>query len=114
MPDRGTADPVSVTESLDFDDEDVEYLPSEEAVRYVAQWRRRKSGTGTPDAPPEKEPVYRTVPAEEWAEMWGPEIGADRVRRIVADRLDVATLASSSVDVGVRSDGRSEPSSFTT
>lgn len=100
MSDRGTADPVSVTESLD--QKTVEYLPNEEAVRYVAQWRRQKPETGTPDAPPENEPIYRTLPIDDWAQIEAASTGATHIRTLIGDRLDGET---DGITVGAASDG---------
>jgi hypothetical protein len=62
-PTRGESDADVETRVVESD-EDVEYLPDEHAVRYVAAWRN--VGTGE-DGEPTREPEYDTTPFEDWA-----------------------------------------------
>lgn len=66
-PKRGESDAAVGTETVE-DDPDVEYLPDENAVRFVARW----SSSGVdPDAKTDsagRRAVYETVPFDRWAE----------------------------------------------
>lgn len=63
-PVRGEDDPI---ETRAVEDEEVEYRPDEDAVRYVARRRHTNHEEVEDGEPPEREPVYETVPWEEWA-----------------------------------------------
>jgi hypothetical protein len=63
-PVRGESDAIETR--VVEDDDTVEYLPEEDAVRYVAAWRR-SSGTPSSDADDAgREPVYETTPLTRW------------------------------------------------
>lgn len=64
-PTRGESDADVETRVVESDD-DVEYLPDEHAVRYVARWRNEGRGE---DGEPTREPEYETTPFEDWAEV---------------------------------------------
>lgn len=64
-PTRGEADPIT-TEAVETG-ENVEYVDAEHAVRYVAAWRHTNQEAVAEGAEPEREPVYETVPFEQWA-----------------------------------------------
>lgn len=72
-PVRGEAEPVSVERTIR--DEDFEYLPERDAVRYVAKYER-----GTP--------VYSTMSFERWGRIQSADVGAERVRAVLAESLD--------------------------
>ena len=64
-PTRGEADPIT-TEAVEAS-ENVEYVQAEHAVRYVAAWRHTNQEAVADGAEPEREPVYETIPFEQWA-----------------------------------------------
>lgn len=77
-PVRGESDAEIEVREVE-DDEDVEYVESNDAVRYVAGWRyvdREEEETDgadeqnetREDGPPEREPVFETTPFERWGE----------------------------------------------
>ncbi|MFC7077472.1 hypothetical protein [Haloarcula halophila] len=65
-PTRGESDAEVTTEVVETD-ENVEYVESEHAVRYVAAWKHTNHEEVKEGAKPEREPVYETVPFEQWA-----------------------------------------------
>lgn len=78
-------DAISVT--FTSDDEGVEYLPDEDAVRYVARWvHANQDGVGNGSAP-EREPEYDTVAFERWTTVESAHVAARRARDAVARRL---------------------------
>lgn len=72
-PVRGEAEPVSVERTIR--DEDFEYLPEKDAVRYLARYDR-----GTP--------VYSTMTFARWGRIQSADVGAERVREVLAASLD--------------------------
>lgn len=99
-PVRGQSDADVETEGVE-DDENVEYLPEEDAVRYVSAWR-----TTNPtelEEPPEREPVYDTVPFERWGKTNCVTAAARAAADHAAAELGVAELGSG-VSFGI--DGR--------
>ncbi|WP_135828702.1 hypothetical protein [Halorussus halobius] len=89
---RSTTDasdyPATVNATATVERDEVEYVPENDTVRYVAAYRSTDSGD---DSPPEREPVYETVPFDEWAETECASVAADRVNEVMADRLDGET-----------------------
>jgi hypothetical protein len=86
MADRGRADPVAVETAVERDE--VEYLPEDDAVRYVAAWVHADheafvSGTNT-----EREPRYETTPFEQWAPTECAHAGAKRILEVARERLE--------------------------
>lgn len=80
-PERGQADPIDARQ-VETDDE-VTYLPGEDAVRYVAAWRHDgESGE------PTREPVYETAPFEEWAATRCASAAASAAADHAAEALD--------------------------
>jgi len=71
---------VSVTTTIRR--EDLEYVESNDTVRYVAAWRTNRSGET-----PTREPVYSTIPFEEWVEVECASAAAERVGEVLAERL---------------------------
>ena len=78
---RGASPVVDV--SADVDREAVEYLKAEDAVRYV-------SGRLVPPDDPsgEREPVWKTVPFEQWAATECGRAARERAMKLVRERLD--------------------------
>ena len=81
MADRGRADPVSVDSEVD-PPTGTEYLPRDHAVRYVAN-----RNASDPD-PPERESAYDTAAFEDWARGECGKAATERVREVLAERLD--------------------------
>lgn len=81
-------EPVSVTATAES--EDAEYLPEENAVRYVAAWRHANPDEVENGSPPEREPVYETVPFEQWMAVESTSVAAQRAVDAVSERLDAA------------------------
>lgn len=73
-------DTVEATTTIRRDD--LEYVESNDTVRYVAAWRTNRSGET-----PTRQPVYSTVPFEEWVETECASTGAERVGEAMAERL---------------------------
>lgn len=90
---RGEAE-VDLEVTDEEDDEHVEYLEDEGAVRYVKAWRSVRDDSDD-DEPPEREPVYTTTDWERWARRRCLRAGA----RAAADHVDDA-LGLDGGDVG--------------
>lgn len=91
-PARGQSDAdveTSVTES----DDDVTYIAANDTVRYVARWRRTGDGASL------REPVYETVPFEQWTRTENLTAAA----RAAAAHAD-ETLGTDQVGYGIASD----------
>lgn len=97
-PVRGESD-VEIEVREVEDDENVEYVASDDAVRYVAAWRHvdrektdgegdRDDQNGTDDGPPEREPVFETTPFERWGETQCLSAAARAAVDHVNDELD--------------------------
>ncbi|WP_135824408.1 hypothetical protein [Halorussus ruber] len=78
---REYADTVEVTTTIRRDD--LEYVESNDTVRYVAGWQTNHSGET-----PTRQPVYSTVPFERWVETECASAAAERVGEVLAERLD--------------------------
>ncbi len=81
-----SGDPVSANATVERDT--VEYLESEDAIRYVAAWRHTNQDEIENGSEPEREPVYETVPFAEWAETECPSAGLTRMNGVLSSRLD--------------------------
>lgn len=86
----GRGDPIELRAVED--DEDVEYLPGEEAVRYVAAWRSGDPGNRSEGDPPDREPVYETVPVERWARIQATSAAGSTAAERTGSRLGVDAL----------------------
>ncbi|PSQ46223.1 hypothetical protein BRD15_09710 [Halobacteriales archaeon SW_6_65_15] len=86
MADRGRADPVAVETTVERDE--VEYLPEEDAVRYVAAWMHADHEAFVDGTNTEREPRYETTPFEQWAPTECARVGAERVLEVARDRLE--------------------------
>ncbi len=64
---RGRNDAALAVETSE-DDETVEYLASEDAVRYVAGWVASEAPSDDRDGRRERVPRYETTPRERWVE----------------------------------------------
>lgn len=123
-PVRGQSDVDVETEAVE-DDENVEYLPEEDAVRYVSAWRTTNL-TELEEEPPEREPVYDTVPFDRWgktncvtaaaraaADHAAAELGAEAIGSGVSfgiEGRDRAAFVSISTVLDREGDVVSEPS----
>lgn len=86
-PVRGEHDPIDVR-AVERDDE-VEYLPETEAVRYVAAWRHANHDeVANGSAPPTREPVYETTSFEDWAATRCSSAAASAAADHANDALD--------------------------
>lgn len=91
-PTRGESD-ADVDVRVVEDDPEVEYVPEEGVVRYVAK-RRRSNPDATGDGdPPERDPVYETMPFGKWAARRARSAAAGAAADHVASELDVADVA---------------------
>ncbi|SFK86800.1 hypothetical protein SAMN04487950_1529 [Halogranum rubrum] len=88
---RASGDSVSTNETVT--DENVEYLPETDEVRYVAAWRHTNHEEVEEGEKPEREPVYETVPFEEWADVESANIAAKHVRDVVGETLPTEALS---------------------
>lgn len=94
-----TGPPITVRRTVER--EDVEYLPSEEAVRYVAyRVSENSAGVDTKRDDSGRSPVYETVDFARWAAAEGAHAGADAVRNVVESGVSgpLDPLAVSVVD----------------
>lgn len=124
-PTRGERDVTLETDVVE-DDDAVEYVPAENAVRYVAR-RRHTNGEEIRDGePPEREPVYETRPFDEWARTQcltaaagasadhvEAELGADGVGGGITSGVDgkeVAAFVSISTTLDRDGEALSQPS----
>lgn len=113
-PVRGESDADLAVREVE-DDGDVEYLPDEGAIRYVAGHRYvdppdERMDDEPPeedDEPPEKEPVYETTPAEQLAETKCLHAAAGAAAEHANDRLDAdgGGLDTDAFGVGTTRDG---------
>lgn len=95
-PDRGQSD-VELDVHDTEDDEDVEYLPDEHKVRFVAAYRY-SSREGAEDAreqgeTPEREPQYDTTPADRWGKQQCRSAAAKAAAAHVQAELDTEEIA---------------------
>lgn len=73
----------------DVEDDEVEYLSEDDAVRYVAARRRaNQDAVENGSEPPTREPVYETTPFEEWAEIRCHSAAAQAAAEHANDELD--------------------------
>ena len=101
---RATGEPTSVERTVE--DEDLEYLPETDEVRYVAAYRHTNHEEVENGSKPEREPVYETVPFDRWARTECLSIGAKGVNDALDERLDGETEG---ISAGFgRIDGESE------
>lgn len=70
------------------DDETVEYVAEDDAVRYVAAWRQTNPEERTDGEPPDREPIYETTPFERWGETQCLSAAARVAAKHVNDELD--------------------------
>jgi len=92
-PARGESTATVETESVETD-EDVTYIESENAVRYVAGWRRENfTQTGGED-PSEREPIYETKPFDEWAQRQCLKAAGRAAADHVNSELDTDSVSS--------------------
>lgn len=87
-----TESPDSTTRRADFPDtvevtttirrDDLEYVESNDTVRYVAGWRTNHSGET-----PTRKPVYSTISFERWVETECASAAAKRVSEVLTERL---------------------------
>lgn len=80
MSDRGRADPISVTETVE-PAAGTEYLPVDHDVRYVAYVQIDD------EDPPERESAYETISFEVWARGKCGGAANERVRAILREQL---------------------------
>ncbi|WP_135852866.1 hypothetical protein [Halorussus salinus] len=74
--------PDTVRASTTIRRDDLEYVASNDTVRYVAAWRTNRSGET-----PTRKPIYETIPFEEWAEVECASAAARRVGEAIDERL---------------------------
>lgn len=97
-PARGASD-VEIEVREVEEDENVEYVEDDDAVRYVAAWRhvdRKEEGTAVEDeqnetredGPPERDPVFATTPFEHWGETRCLSAAGTAAAEHVNDELD--------------------------
>jgi len=100
----GLAEPISVNTTLNRSG--LRYYPDNDTIRYVAAYRHSNhEAVANGSATPEREPVYESVPVEEWLAVEAPYAGADAVRERITARLDGTHSLStgvSSTDNGSR------------
>ncbi|WP_136688608.1 hypothetical protein [Halorhabdus amylolytica] len=100
----GLAEAISTNGTLDRSE--ITYYPDNDTIRYVAAYHHTNHEevvNGT--APPDREPIYEFVPAEEWLAVQAPYAGADAVREQVTSRLagnHSLSTGVSSADNGTR------------
>ena len=85
IPMQDYSDTISVTKTIER--EEIEYLPENDSVRYVA---RSRGVNRDEDASLERESVYETIPFEEWAETECAHVGAKAVSSAMKRRLGTA------------------------
>lgn len=85
---RATPTGDAITVNATVEREHVEYLESEDAIRYVAAWRAPDNVTRSDESPPTRTPVYETVPFAEWAETECAAAAAKRMGGVLESRLN--------------------------
>ena len=85
MAERGRADPISI--DAEFPRERAEYLPEEDAVRYLAGLVVTNKSEFREGAEPKREPNYRTVLFDLCASTECAHMGAGRVLETAKERL---------------------------
>lgn len=122
-PVRGESDADLSVEAVE-DDENVQFLEDEDAVRYVAGWRSVNREEIEEGEPPEREPVYETTEFDSWgrtqcvsaaaeaaAEHVRTELGTDEVGGGIASGVpgeDLAAVVSTSTTLTREGDVRYE------
>lgn len=101
-PTRGESDVELVVQEIE-DDEHVEYLEAEDAVRYVARWHHTNPEAVQEGAFPEREPRFETTPFDRWGESQCISAAARAAAKHVND-----DLAIDEVDGGITSLGSGE------
>lgn len=75
--------PETVEATTTVDRDGLEYVESNDTVRYVAGWQTNHSGET-----PTRDPVYETVPFDEWVDAECASVAARRVGEAMGRRLD--------------------------
>lgn len=88
---RVRGDAVAVNETVT--DENVEYLPKTDEVRYVAAWRALGPDEVEEGETPHREAEYETVPFDEWADVESATIAAKHARDVVGETLPTDALS---------------------
>lgn len=88
---RARGDAVSTSEAVT--DENVEYLPETEEVRYVARWRGVGPDEVETGETPHREAEYETIPFEKWANVESASIAAKHARDVVDEALPTEALS---------------------
>jgi len=86
-------------------DENLTYLPERDAVRYVEMWRHSNHDAVENGSRPEREPVYGTMPFEDWGAIECSSVTADGVWAVIEARTD-SPLDGVTVGSGVSDDRR--------
>lgn len=98
----GRGEPLTIQKVVDSDT--VEYIESSDSVRFVARWRHvNHEAVENGSEAPTREPVYETVPYEEWAPTECAHVGASAVFTAIEQRLD-EQLTGIAVGVTTRDD----------
>ena len=92
-PTRGESDAEVRTEVVE-DDPDVEYLPDEDAVRYVAYWTSGEGDTPKRTDSAGRRAIYETVPFDEWAGTQLLHVTATAAATHVRGELDADTVGA--------------------
>lgn len=95
---RGAADPITVERAIT--DEDVSYVADDDAVRFVARLRAVDPDETEEGETPHREPVYDTIPFEQWGETECASQAAKATAEAVRSRIDGD---ADGVDAGVTS-----------
>lgn len=92
-PTRGESDVEIEVEEIE-DDEEVEYIEGEHAVRFVAGWRHTNHEEIREGEPPELEPFYETTPFDRWAVIQCTSAAARAAAEHVNDELGTDEVGS--------------------
>ncbi|ELZ79478.1 hypothetical protein KU306_02985 [Haloferax larsenii] len=102
-PTRGEG-PADISTRTVEDDENVSYLPQEDAVRYIAGWQRTNDEEAEHRETSKREPVYETTPFERWGETQCLSAGAQAAATYVQESLS----HDDTVRAGVMNIGKDE------
>ncbi len=87
-PVRGESD-ADVGAEVVEDDANVDYLPADDAVRYVTGWRHTNPEEVEAGEKPEREPTYDTTPFDQWSERQCISAAAAAAADHVSDELGI-------------------------
>jgi hypothetical protein len=99
-PTRGAAPAIEVRREIARPE--IEYLNDSDAIRYVAAYRHANQDEVENGSAPTREPVYETIPFDEWVHTEAASVGSTAVFETIDERTEGSL---ESVSAGVSSAG---------